>query len=187
MTSIHPKTLEEAVKLVRNALCQGDSRYMDSESEKILAHFLVNNAVLLTEKKLSKEKTFIRENIHRVQGYEKEIARSLLKEKGFSEKNIYLEKKYQGFVADVVAEKENFVVIVECCSCNISKIIYYLQEADEVWILTRGETPWEEKPFFEKMQWFIFRKGPCWKETFNKYQIKKIDKLKKIKNPLDII
>ncbi|MBI2045592.1 hypothetical protein HYT23_06040 [Candidatus Pacearchaeota archaeon] len=56
---------------------------------------------------------------------------------------------------------------------------------EEVWILTRGEKPWEERPLFDKMQWFVFKKGPNWEKIYSSFQKKMIEELKKIKSHID--
>lgn len=77
------------------------------------------------------------------------------------------------------------IVVVECCSCRVNKIIDYLLKANEVWVLTRGENPWEEKPLFEKMQWFIFKKGANWNNVYNNLRKQRMEEIKRIKSPID--
>lgn len=184
---IEPKTMADAIKIVYKILNQGDSRYNDSEAEKKISLFLLNQAIFLEEKDLLNLKKPNKEDLVRyfVQREAKYIAKILLKMHGFNENEIFFERSFQGYRPDVLAEKENKTIIVECYSCKISKIIDYLSKAREVWILTYGETPWEEKPLYEKMQWFIFKKGPEWEEISTKFIQKQIEELKKIPSPLD--
>jgi len=57
--------------------------------------------------------------------------------------------------------------------------------AEEVWILTLGEPPWEEKHYLkEKMNWYVFKKGDNWIKV-KEFQKKKIEQLKKIPSPLE--
>lgn len=184
---IHPKTIEEAIDLIYNILNQGDSRYNDAEPEKILSFFLVNQAISLKKVNLPSIKRPNKEEIikHFVQGEEKHIARSLLKLDGFKDSEIFYERSFLGSKPDVLAEKGGKVVLVECCSCRVSKIIDYLSAASEVWILTYGESPWKEKPLFKKTQWFIFKSGPRWNEVYNKFKQKQKEELKKIPSPID--
>ena len=184
---IQPKTIEEAIDLIYNILNQGDSRYNDAESEKILSSFLVNKAIFLEKVDLPNIKNPNKEEIikHFVQGEEKYIAKKLLELKGFKENEIFYERSFLGSVPDVLAEKNGKVVIVECCSCRVSKIIDYLSNINEFWVLTYGEIPWEEKPLFDKMQWFIFKRGPKWNLIYNEFKQRQINELKKIPSPID--
>lgn len=185
--SIQPESREEAMKLVFDILNQGDQRYNAPEAEETLANFLINQAISLEENQFPIINEPNQEEIlkHLVQGWEKQIVKALLKIRGFDDVQISFERRFLGSVPDVAAEKENLVVIVECCSCRVDKIIEYLSKVDEVWVLTRGENPWEERPLFEKMQWFIFQKGVNWNKIYNAFQKKRMEELKKIKSPFD--
>lgn len=187
-TKIIPKTIDEAMTLVYNILNQGDSRYNDPENELILANFIIDEAISLEEREIP----FIedpKENgsmfQFEVQWAEKYIAKNLLKLDGFKDDEIFFERRFLGSQPDVMAESQNKIILVECCSCRISKMLSYLPEAEEVWILTRGLLPYDKIPYLkEKMQWFIFRKGINWNKVtdFKKDQLKE---LKKIKLPID--
>lgn len=184
---IQPKNYQEAMNLVYNILNQGDSRYNAPEDEKILAGFLINEAIFLEENPFPRMEEPNQEDIskHSVQGWEKQIAQAILKTKGFDNTEIFFEKRFYGYVPDVLAEKESLTIIVECCSCKTSKIIDYLSKAEEVWVLTRGEKPWEEKPLFDKMQWFVFKRGSNWERIYSSFQKKTTEELKKIQSPID--
>lgn len=184
---INLKTREEALELVYNILNQGDSRYNAPEEEEILADFLIKQAVSIEESSFSEVKEPNEKEIskHFVQGKEKQIAAALLKAKGFDDAEIFFEKRFIGSVPDILAEKEDLIVVVECCSCRVNKIIDYLLKTNEVWVLTRGENPWEEKPLFEKMQWFIFKKGANWNNVYNNFQKQRMEEIKRIKSPID--
>lgn len=184
---IQPKNREEAMKLVFDILNQGDSRYNAPENEEVLSSFLINQAISLEESAFPELNEPDKKDvlIHNVQGWEKQIAKALLKIRGFEDAQILFERRFFGSVPDVVAEKDDLTIIVECCSCRIDKIIDYLSKVDEIWVLTRGEKPWEAKPLFEKMQWFIFKKGANWDNIYGNFQKKRIEELKKVKSPLD--
>jgi len=187
MEEIYPQTIEEATRLVYNTLNQGDSRYNNPEAERTLALFILKKAISVKENPFPKLSEPKQEEIskHFVQGWEKQIAKTLLKIRGFDDLQIFFEKRFLGSVPDVMAEKENLVVIVECCSCRVDKIIEYLSKVDEVWVLTRGEKPWEERLLFEKMQWFIFQKSVNWNKIYNNLQKERMEDIKKIKSPFD--
>lgn len=178
---IIPKTMEEAVKLVWDILEQGDSRYNESEAERILSSFLFNQAILLEEKPFPNIGKPKREDLfkHFIQGQEKYIAKILLNLDGFNNDEIFYERMFLDSRPDVFAEKQDKKIIVECCSCRVSKVINFLSEADELWILTSGENPWEEKPLFEKIQWFVFKKGSKWNKVYTEFKQKQIEQLKK--------
>ena len=184
---IQPKTIQESMNLLYGILNQGDSRYNDTKSEEVLSSFLVNEVISLEKADLPKIKKPNKEEIikHFVQGEEKYIAKKLLELKGFKDNEVFYERSFLGFKPDVLVEKEGKVILVECCSCRVSKIIDYLSAANEVWILTYGEPPWKEKPLFNKMQWFIFKRGFRWDEVYNKFKQKQRGELKKIPSPID--
>ena len=187
MGKIQPKTIEETTDLIDNVLKQGDNRYNDTEAERILSSFLINHAVSVEERDFpeieeSKEGDLVK---HFVQGQEKYIAKILLKMNGFKDNEIFFERRFNGSAPDVFAEREKSTVLVECCSCRVSKIIDFLSKVDEMWILTLGENPWEEKPLFKRMQWFSFKKGPNWYDIYSDFIRKKTDGLRKVKSPID--
>jgi len=184
---IQLNTIKEATDLIYEILNQGDSRYNDPKGERELSLFLINQAVLLEEREIQNMQKPRQKSIpeHYIQGEEKYIVKSLLNLQGFNDNEIFYEISFRSSRPDVLAEKEDKIIIAECCSCKISKIIDFLSEAEEVWILTRGEPPWEEKLFFEKMQWFIFKKGPYWNKFYTRLIQKQTEELKKIPSPID--
>ena len=185
---IQPQTIEEARDLVWSILKQGDSRYNDFESEIELSYFILKQAISIEEKEFPEmEETKLQDILdHNVQGEEKEIAKKLLKMKGFKENEIFFEVRFHGSAPDVLVEKDELSpIVVECCSCRVSKIIEFLPHVEEIWILTRGADPWDKNPIIDKMQWFIFRKGTNWDKAYQALQKKKWEELKKVKSPLD--
>lgn len=103
----------------------------------------------------------------------------LFKQGGFQDNEIFFERRFMGSRPDVLGIKKDRFIPVECCSCRIDKILGYLQKSEEVWIITREFSN-------EKMKWFTFKKGKNWNK-FLEFEKKKMDKLKQIKSPLDII
>jgi len=177
---ILPKTFNEALNLIQNILIQGDSRYNDAENEVFLAKLILKEIINLEEKEIPKINKPNENNLQKmgyVQKYEKYVSKIILKQKGFQDSEIFFERRFRGSRPDVLGEKGNIFIPVECCSCRIDKVIDYLQESEEVWVITREFSN-------EKMKWFVFKKGLNWK----KYSIiKKMqqEKLKKIKSPID--
>jgi len=186
---IIPKTRKEAVNLIREVLNQGDDRYNAVENEIILSDFLALNAITLEERNIPfMERLNLGDKLEqtlKVQRHEKLVAIELLKSDGFNDKEILLERKFLGSRPDILAKSATKSVIVECCSCRIDKIIDFLKEINEVWIIIRGFPPWEKSKDGNKMQMFIFKKGQNWDEIYSKYKDANIKELKQIKGVLD--
>ena len=184
------KNKEDAKDLVYNILNQGDSRYNDPEREETLADFLLNLAIILEKKEIYFVEEFNEkfEKFLEIQGNQKSIGKELLKIAGFKEQNIYFERRLMGYQPDIFAESEDKLVVVECCSCKIKKIIAFLEKVDEIWILTKGYPPWENpKDKSEAMEWFVFRKGENWDKTLIQYKKEIYEAIKNVRNPLDRI
>ena len=185
---IFPKTMQEARELVYNILNQGDSRYNNNTKDEMSLSFsLIKQIISLEEREIPKiQKPEKRELdcIGEIQNNEKYIAKTLLKQQRFQANEIFFERTFSQLRPDVLAEKNGRTIIVECCSCNIGKILEYLSEAEEVWIITRGEFPWETPLINEKMQLFVFKRGPNWNKILELNKIK-FKELKQIKSPLD--
>jgi len=168
--NILPDSFQEVLDLVYNILNQGDSRYNDPHEENLLAQALLSNGVSLEKLKipLIEEPSYEDLVVLRgVQAHEKYISKIMLLERGFKHSEIFFERSFRGSRPDVLAETEEgrVVIPVECCSCRVSKILDYLEEAREVWIITRGLPPWEKIPYLkEKMELFIFKRGKNWKK-----------------------
>lgn len=131
---------EEATKLLYYVLNQGDSRYNNSKEEFLLASAILDGAVSLEKKDIPNITDLINEKFEKIsnpQKKEKTIAKALLKNVGFKEEEIYFERMFLGSRPDVLGEKDNSIIPVECCSCRVNKIIDYLNYVQEVWILTR--------------------------------------------------
>ena len=185
--NLQPKNPEEAMNLVYSILNQGDSRYNSYENELLLSDFILKEAVSLEEEDISNMQQ-PKEELHfsEVQADYKLVAKTLLKQQGFQDNKIFFERRFRNSRPDVLAEKQGKIILVECCSCRISKIIDYLEEADEVWVITRGMDPWEKNPYTkDKMQLFIFKKGRNWKEMINKLKKSQLEQIKKVKSPID--
>lgn len=116
---------------------------------------------------------------------EKYIAKSLLKDRGFLDNEIVFEASFRGLRPDVLAEKKGLIIAVECLSCKVSKILDFLQELEEIWILTGGDCPWEKPLYNQKTQWFIFKKGSNWGSFLKSCERNQLEELKKIPSPID--
>lgn len=80
--------------------------------------------------------------------------------------------------------KKDFVIPVECCSCRVSKILEYLEEINEVWVIVAGACPWEEPILIENGRLFVFKKSYNW-NRYLKFKKERFEELKQIKNPID--
>ena len=177
---ILPKTFEEALEIICDILKQEDSRYNNFEGETLLANLISKEIISLEEKEIPKIKKPEKDDLLKmgsVQIDEKYVAKMLLKQEEFQDNEIFFERRFLGSQPDVLGGKKNIFIPVECCSCRVDKIINYLPESEEIWIITREFSN-------EKMKWFIFKKGPNW-EKFSEVKKLQQEKLKQIKSPLD--
>ncbi len=185
-TTIRPKTLDDAYSLVSKILIQGDMRYYDVDAEFELASFLLKHGVFLERRVLPvlKEPSLKDLQRHAVQGPEKYVALMLLQSSGIKNKDIFFERHFYGSIPDVYARNDKSVILVECCSCRISKIIEYLSapETQEIWIITEGIGSWEPSgdAIFQKMQWFVFTRGKMWNTMLSKFNNTKRKRLREI-------
>lgn len=179
-------TMKKNISLVQNILVQGDNRYNDFYSAKILAYFLTRKAIVIEKRQLSEIKEPTEQDLKNIknlrdpQKLDKYIAFLLLKNEGFSEEEIFFERNF-GDIPDVAAIKSEKEIFVECGPCRINKVIDYLAQNRELWVLTNGAFPWEKKPLYSYIKWFVFKKGPNWDEVYKEYKEKQI-KLHNLKN-----
>ena len=168
--------------IVNRILVQGDLRYLDTYSMNILSYFIVQGAVLVEEREISQIDEPTNSNLEKIdkpQRLAKYIAFNLLKNEGFSNSEILFEKNVKGGKTDVAALSNEKKVFVECHSCRVNKVIDYLSQNAELWVLTAGALPWEKQPLGPCKQWFVFIQGPNWKEVFKEFQTKNIEFIKK--------
>ena len=171
--------------LVNKILVQGDLRYLDPYSMNILSHFIAQGAVLVVEREISQITQPTDSNIEKIdkpQRLAKYIAFNLLKKEGFSNSEILFEKNVKGGKTDLAALSDEKQVFVECHSCRVNKVIDYLSQNAELWVITAGALPWEKQPLGLCKQWFVFIQGPNWKEVFKEYQTKNIEFIKNCQN-----
>lgn len=175
------------VSLIDDVLVEGDSRYLDSFSTRIVAQFMLKNAIKVEKKPIPEIKapTEINFEIDGPQKTAKYIAKMLLKQEGFSENEIFIERLFGEDKPDVAALNKEREVFVECFSCRVNKVISYLSQNKELWVLTNGAYPWDKEPIQSAMEWFVFKKGQDWDSVFKDYQLRLLEILKKVKNPLD--
>lgn len=168
------KNIKEAQSILFNILNQGDSRYDDPREELILANFLLNGAISL-EKRWVENVNNSESKVRGVQKNEKNFAKGILKKEGFLEEEIFLERMFNGSRVDVLAETNNKIILVECCSCRVDKIRNFLTKPNtEVWVIIRDE--------FSEI--YLFKRGLNW-HLVKDFEEKRLQELKKIKSPFD--
>lgn len=187
---IKPENYQEALRIVWNLFNEGDSRYDDSISERILADILFSSAVSIEEREIpsisAPAEQDLREFSHLSQNDEKYIAKFLLKKEGFQDTEIFSEVKHLNSRPDIFAISESKKVIVECCSCRVSKVLEYLSEENsEFWLITKGNPPWQESKF-EMKKWFIFHRGENWGKFNKEIEENSLRKLKQVPDLLKI-
>ena len=164
--------IEEAQKAIFDILNQGDSRYDNPKEELVLANFLLEGAISL-EKTINEDTRL--NKVRGIQANEKRFAMGVLKQEGFKEEEIFLEVMFQGSRVDVLAEKRDKIILVECCSCRVDKIRDFLTISNtEVWVIIRDELS----------EVYRFKRGLNW-HLVEDLEMKKLQQLKKIKSPLD--
>jgi len=170
------------------SLVQGDSRYYDPHLLQLISFFITKEAVNIEERQIGKVQEPKEEDIKKIEGpqkYAKYIMKLLLKQEGFTDTEIFTEINYGDNRPDLSALNEKKEVFVECFSCKLKKVLDYLAQKKELWVLVKGAYPWDKTPIQEPIQWLVFRKGPNWNSIYSSYKNNQLEKLKNIKNPLD--
>jgi hypothetical protein len=153
-----------------------------------LSKFIIDDAIYLEKEDIPDIQEPSEEelgSLFEIQLHEKYLAKVILKKQGFKDNEIFFERRFMGYQPDILAEKDNKIIIVECCSCKISKIADFLSEADEIWVITRGMPTWEKINYLkERMELFTFKKGVNWNKVED-FRNEQLEQLKKVKSPLD--
>jgi hypothetical protein len=186
--SMQQNSLSENYRFVEKVLVQGDSRYLNPYLTKILAYFITKKAVSINEREIQKIQEPKENDLHELtnpQKLAKYIAKTLLISEGFLDSEIFFERNFGDSRPDVSALNSNREIFVECFSCRINKVIDYLSQDREVWVLTSGSYPWDKSPLTEKIKLIEFKKGQNWDLIFDEYKAKQNKMLGDIKNPLD--
>jgi hypothetical protein len=152
---------EGTIKKVVQIFQQGDYRYSDPWNAIIVAGFLDNKAINMERKE--ENKPDIKDgDLGTVKGPQevfKLYAKKIAEKEGFSI------KEYESFISggktDILAVRNSKKLLIECCSCRISKAIDYLSIPDtSLWVLLRN--------FKDKIIIFEFSRGKNW-DIFNKF------------------
>lgn len=155
------KATDDTIREVIDIFEQGDYRYTDPWNAIIVAGFIDNNAIRI-ERKEEIMPTINHEKTNKIKGPQevfKLYAKQIAEKKGFKVKEY--ESSFLGGKADVFAVKNEMKLLVECCSCRISKAIDYLNEPNTLlWIMLRD--------IKDKIIFFEFSRGKSWSD-FNKF------------------
>ena len=181
---------EVRVWIIEN-LTQEDSRYLIPESFELLIDFIYNEAIVIEEHELPEINEPSSEELSKIpspQSYHKYIGSKLLQLNNFKKEHIKFEYPFYNRKADVYVNQDNKKIIIECCSCNLSKPIEYLEEPNtELWVITQGFGSWENFSKSYESLWFILRKGENWDKCHKEYNEDFLAEIKKIQNPLDAL
>ena len=174
--------------LLNKILVQGDSRYFDPYLLEILSRFINQKAISLAERSIDRISEPNADEIKSIEGPQKAakyIMKSLLKQEGFLDKEIFTEISFSDNRPDLSALNKEREVFVECFSCRLSKVLDYISQDKELWVLVKGSYHWDKNPIDEKVKWFVFRKGQEWDNIYSDYKKNQLIKLKQVKSPLD--
>lgn len=177
------KSKEEYKKLINNLFIQGDGRYSQTYVDD-LVYFLKNGAIIIETKDVSSIKEHTQKDLTSIKGpqkLQKLITLSLFEELGI--KLIGFERRIIHGRVDVLGEKDNKKIYVECGPCRVDKGFNYLREDKiELWLV---DSWLESNPKRTNVELHVVKRGPNWEECIRKYDAFLCQELKKIKNPLD--
>jgi len=182
------RQLRKNHKIIDRILDQGDSRYYDPQSINIISSFITKNAILLEKRPIEDVKPPKEDELSEIeepQKLAKYVGLALLKREDFENPRIFIEAAFNGDKPDIALISKEREIFVECFSCRINKVLSYLSQNKELWVLTKGAYPWDNSPLGAHMEWYIIKKGPQWDGIYKDYQDSGTKKLKEIKSPLD--
>lgn len=172
-------------KLIDGVFSQGDSRYFDADMEEVMTNFLTNSAIIIERKDVSAIESKTNEVSVSVVGLQKDL--KILAKSLFNEMNITFigfEKRTAFGIVDIVGKKGNRTIFVECGPCRIDKGFNYLRENHtELWVLSSYFDP--DSIDMKKAELYIIKRGRNWQKMIEKYDKSIVQKLKKVKSPLD--
>ena len=153
---------DETIKKVIEVFQQGDYRYTDPWNAIIVAGFLDNNAINMERKEEEIPVNLSNLELEKIKGPQanfKLFSKKIAEEKGFTIKDY--ESSIAGGKTDILAVKDDLTLLIECCSCRISKATDYLSQPNtHLWVMLKNLT--------KKIVIFEFTRGKNW-TTFNKF------------------
>jgi len=156
------KASDKTIQDVMADFPQGDHRYFDPWESVILAGFLDNNAIDVKEIEEKLPEKPNKSDLAKIKGPQKIFkfyASKIAEKQGFKVKEY--EPSASGGKADILAFKKGEMLLIECCSCRISKAIDYLSIKNTILWLMLKETKNGKITIFE------FSKGENWKNFKN--------------------
>ena len=169
------KDEEEVYDWIIENVTQNDVRYYPFLEEIApLISFIYNKGISIEERNLPKIEKPSQEEINKIkepQKYYKYIALKLIELENININKINFESTFQGRRVDVYVASDNKIILIECCSCGVPKVINYLENEDvELWIIKKGKFPWKDYVESEESRLIIFKRGENWKENYEKYK-----------------
>ena len=153
---------DESITKVTEVFQQGDYRYTDPWNAIIVAGFLDNNAINMERKEEKIPVNLDNLELEKIKGPQanfKLYAKKIAEEKGFIVKDY--ESSIAGGKTDILAVKDDIRLLIECCSCRISKAIDYLSLPNtHLWVMLKN--------LAQKIVIFEFTRGKNW-TTFNNF------------------
>ena len=157
------KTKDETIKRVIEIFEQGDYRYSDLWDAIVVAGFIDNKAINMKKIGEKLPDNLNKEGLKEIKGPQKIFklyAEKIAKKRGFTVKEY--ESPILGGKSDVLAFNENKRLLIECCSCRISKAIDYLSSQNTIlWVMLRAFN-------LNKIIIFEFSRGKNW-QNFSDY------------------
>ena len=184
---------EEIYGWILNTITGNDERYYPSEDDiNTLIYFVYNGAIIISESVIPNIEKPGEAILNKMSGPQKDykyIAYKILENKNIEKENIKFEYTYGVRKIDLFVQTENKKIFIECGPTYIKKLIEYLEESNsELWLITQGNGPWEDlPPGLNKCQFFIIKRGPVWDKLFYKYLKIKYERIKDIRNCLNLL
>lgn len=166
------KTKDETIKKVIEIFQQGDYRYSDLWDAIVVAGFIDNKAINMKKIEEKVPNNLNKEELEEIKGPQKIFklyAKKIAEKRGFKLKEY--EPLILGGKADVLAFNKDKRLLIECCSCRISKAIDYISSQNTIlWVMLRDIIG-------DKITIFEFSKDKNWQnfsDHHNKYTMDQI-------------
>lgn len=175
---------EEVYTWIQKFLVQEDYRYTAFPEEVIpLIFFIGNDAISIEEKYLPIIEKPQNSDLEKIKGPQKEykyIASKLLDLEWINNDKIIYEFTFHGRIVDAYVNNEDKIILIECGSCYIPKVLEYLRQPKaEIWIITKGENIRQDNKLNSKnIRWFILKRGKNWDEFYKAHKEKEFKEIR---------
>jgi len=166
------KASNKTIEKIEEIFLQGDYRYTNVWENIVLSGFIDNSAIKIEK---IEEKIPInpnKEEINEIKGPQKIFkfyAKHIVQKKGYEIKEY--EPSISGGKGDILAVNQDKEIIIECCSCRISKVIDYLSRQKTIlWVILRHITN-------DEITIFQFSRGKNWKNFLKNHQSYTMDQI----------